>query len=95
MLGARAMALVRLGRFDEAAEWGIKAAARPNAHAHILAIAACSLSLAGRIDEARAYLASIRKALPGYRVGNLLTAMRFAPEGERLFRQGAQRIGME
>ena len=32
MLGARAMALVRLGRFDEAAEWAVKAAARPNAH---------------------------------------------------------------
>ena len=42
MLGARAMALVRLGRFEEAADWGVKAAARPNAHAHILAIAACT-----------------------------------------------------
>ena len=39
MLGARAMALVRLGRFEEAADWAIKAAARPNAHAHIMAIA--------------------------------------------------------
>ena len=28
MLGVRAMALVRLGRFEEAADWGIKAAAR-------------------------------------------------------------------
>ena len=56
MLGARAMALVRLGRFEEAADWGIKAAARPNAHAHILAIAALSLALAGRLDEARAIL---------------------------------------
>jgi tetratricopeptide (TPR) repeat protein len=43
MLGARAMALARIGRFDEAAEWGVKAAARPNAHAHIQAIAAFSL----------------------------------------------------
>ena len=34
MLGARAMAQVRLGRFEEAADWGIKAAARPNAHVH-------------------------------------------------------------
>ena len=47
MLGARAMALVRLGRFEEAADWGVKAAARPNAHAHILAIAAL-LAGAGR-----------------------------------------------
>jgi Flp pilus assembly protein TadD len=88
------MALVRLGRFDEAADWGTKAAARPNAHAHILAIAALSLALAGRLDEARAQLASIRRTLPRYRVDDFLTAMRFAPEGERLFREGAKRIGM-
>src|SRR5262249_52481957 len=39
MLGARAMAHVRLGQFDQAAEWAVKAAARPNAHIIILAIA--------------------------------------------------------
>jgi DNA-binding SARP family transcriptional activator len=93
MLGARAMALVRLGRFEEAADWGVKAAARPNAHAHILAIAAYSLALAGRRDEARAYLASIHKTLPRYRIDDFLTAMQFAPEGERLFREAAKRIG--
>ena len=81
MLGARAMALVRLGRFEEAADWGVKAAARPNAHAHILAIAAYCLALAGRLDEARAHLAAIRKTLPRYRVDDFLTAMQFAPEG--------------
>lgn len=95
MLGARAMALVRLGRFEEAAEWGVKAAARPNAHAHILAIAAFSLALAGRLDEARAHLAAIHKTLPRYGVDDLLTAMQLAPEGEELFREGAKRIGMK
>jgi DNA-binding SARP family transcriptional activator/TolB-like protein/Flp pilus assembly protein TadD len=94
MLGARAMALVRLGQFEEAAAWGIKAAARPNAHAHILAIAALSLALAGRLDEARAYFASIHKMLPHYRVDDFLAAMHLEPEGEKLFRQGARRIGM-
>ena len=94
MLGARAMALVRMGRFEEAAEWGIKAAARPNAHAHIQAIAAFSLALAGRLEEARAYLAAIHTTLPRYRVDDLLVAMRFAPDGEKLFREGAKRIGM-
>jgi tetratricopeptide (TPR) repeat protein len=92
MLGARAMALVRLGRFDEAADWGMKAAARPNAHAHILAIAALSLALAGRLDEARAQLASIRRTLPRYRVDDFLTGMQFAPEGAKLFREGAKRL---
>ena len=93
MLGARAMALVRLGRFDEAADWAIKAAARPNAHAHILAIAAYSLALAGRRDEARGYLAAIHKALPHYRVDDFLTAMHFSPEDGALFRKAAKRIG--
>lgn len=93
MLGARAMALVRLKQFDEAAEWGLKAAARPNAHAHILAIAAYCLALAGRLEEARAQMAAIRKRIPGYRVDDFLTAMQFAPESAELFRQGARRIG--
>ncbi|TMJ04277.1 MAG: tetratricopeptide repeat protein [Alphaproteobacteria bacterium] len=93
ILGARAMALVRLGRFDEAAEAGVTAAARPNAHAHILAIAAFSLALAGRLDEARSQLAAIRRMLPNYRVDDFLATMQFAPEGETLFRGAAKRIG--
>jgi len=92
MLGARAMALVRLKEFDEAADWGVKAAARPNAHAHILAIAAYSLALAGRLDEARSYMTSIHKKLPRYRVDDFLTAMQFAPEDAALFREAAKRI---
>jgi DNA-binding SARP family transcriptional activator/Flp pilus assembly protein TadD len=92
MLGARAMALVRLGRFEEAADWAIKAAARPNAHAHILGIATYSLALAGRRDEARVYLAAIRKTLPHYGVDDFLTAMQFSPEGAALFRKGAKRV---
>ncbi len=95
MLGARAMALVRSGRFEEAAEWGVKAAARPNAHAQILAIAAFSLALAGRLDEARAHLAAIHKTLPRYGIADFLTAMQFAPDGEKLFRDGAKRIGLK
>jgi DNA-binding SARP family transcriptional activator len=94
MLGARAMALVRLGRFDEAADWATRAAARPNAHAQILAIAALSLGLAGRFDEAQAHLAAIRSTLPDYRIDDFLTAMHFAPEGAQLFRDGGRKIGL-
>ncbi|MEO3431849.1 BTAD domain-containing putative transcriptional regulator [Inquilinus sp. CAU 1745] len=95
MLGSRAMALVRLGRMEEAADWGVKAASRPNAHVQIQAIAALSLALAGRLDEARACLAAIRGAHPAYRLSDFLTAMQFAPDGEALFREGARRIGLE
>ena len=94
MLGARAMALARLERFEEAADWGVKAAARPNAHAHIRAIAACCLALAARPDEARAVVASIHKTLPHYRVDDFLAAFRFEPQGVALFRKAAKLIGM-
>ena len=94
MLGARAMALVRLGRFEEAAEWAVKAAARPNAHTHILGIAAYSLALAGSLDEARGYAAAIRKTLPRYGIADFLAAFRFDPQGAGLFRKGARRVGM-
>jgi DNA-binding SARP family transcriptional activator/TolB-like protein len=92
MLGARAMALVRLKQFEEAADWGIRAAARPNAHAHIRAIAAYALALADRLGEARAQIAEIHKRLPAYRVDDFLATMQFAPEGAALFREGAKRI---
>ncbi|WP_245974242.1 tetratricopeptide repeat protein [Bosea caraganae] len=93
MFGARAMALARLGRFAEAAEWSLRAAARPNAHAQIMAIAAYCLALAGRLNEARDYLAAIHRSLPQYGIEDFLTAMRFTPDGERLFRESARRVG--
>jgi DNA-binding SARP family transcriptional activator/Tfp pilus assembly protein PilF len=95
MLGTRAMSLVRLGRFEEAADWARKAAARPNAHTHITAIAAYTLSLAGALDEARVHVATIRKARPHYGIAEFLTAFRFDDQGAALFRQGAARIGMK
>jgi DNA-binding SARP family transcriptional activator/tetratricopeptide (TPR) repeat protein len=94
MLGARAMAHVRLGQFDEAAEWALKAVARPNAHAIILAIAAHCLALAGRTEEGRAFAASIRRTLPHYRVDDFLAAFRFSEDAAALFREGAKRIGL-
>lgn len=95
MLGARAMALVRLGRFEEAAAAAVKAAARPNAHAHIFGIAAFSLALAGLLDEARVHAAAIRRSAPGYTVADFLRAFRFDAEGEARFCEGARRVGMD
>lgn len=94
MLGARAMAHVRLGQFEEAAEWALKAAARPNAHAIILAIAAHCLALAGRLDEARGFAAAIRMTRPDYCADDFIGTFRFEPDAVALFRQGASRIGL-
>jgi DNA-binding SARP family transcriptional activator/TolB-like protein/Tfp pilus assembly protein PilF len=93
MLGARAMALVRLKRFDEAADWAVQAAARPNAHALIHGIAAYSLALAGRADEARAQLAEIRRTRPGFNVEDFLASFHFPPDAAALFRKAAARLG--
>lgn len=94
ILGSRAMALARLGRHDEAADCAVEAASRPNAHAHIRAIAANCLSLAGRLDEGRASAARIHAAVPGYRFDDFATTFRFEPEAKALFREGARRIGL-
>ena len=94
MLGTLAMAHLRLGQFEEAADWAVKAAARPNAHAHILVIAAHCLALAGRVDEAHVLTAQLHKAVPDYRLDDFFSAFRFSPDAVSLFRKGAERIGM-
>jgi len=94
MLATRALALVRLSRFDEAADWAAKAAARPNAHVHVLAIGAHCLALAGRVDAARTITATIHARQPGYRVDDFLTAFRFTGEAEALIRRAATLISL-
>ncbi|MFO1321571.1 MAG: BTAD domain-containing putative transcriptional regulator [Burkholderiales bacterium] len=66
MYGARAMALARLGRFEEAAAAAVKAAARPNAFPHIHALAACCQALAGHPDLGHTHVAAARGAVPRY-----------------------------
>ena len=94
MLATRAMALVRLGQFEEAADWAVKAAGRPNAFPHIHAIAAFTLALAGSLDQARSYAAAARRMSPRYSLAEFLTTFPFDPEGAALFRKGAKLIGM-
>lgn len=93
MLATRALALVRLGRFDEAADWATKAVARPNAHVHVLSIGAHCLALAGRVEPARVIAAQIQQQVPGYRVEDFLSAFRFSADGEALIRRGAKVLG--
>lgn len=94
MLASRAMALMRLGRHEEAADWAMKAAARPNAHVHVVSFAAHSLALAGRLSEARTLTASVRRQRPGYGVDDFLKAFRFDEDAERLMRGIAPRIAL-
>jgi DNA-binding SARP family transcriptional activator/TolB-like protein len=93
MLATKALALMRLGRFNEAAEEAVKAAARHNAHVHIRGIAANALAAAGRIDDARAVIASAQQSVPGYNLEEFLAAFHFAPDMIALFRRNAPLIG--
>jgi DNA-binding SARP family transcriptional activator/TolB-like protein/Flp pilus assembly protein TadD len=93
MLASRALAHVRLGEIEEAVEWALKAIARPNAHAHILAIAAATLSLAGRHEEARALVVRTRERDSSYGLQRFLRAFRLDPDAEALLRKSASAIG--
>jgi DNA-binding SARP family transcriptional activator len=94
MFGSRAISLARLGQYEEAAEWAMKAAARPNAHQHIMAIAALISGLAGRTQDANTYKARILERVPGYAMTDFLAAFRYSPEAEALFKQAGKKVGI-
>jgi tetratricopeptide (TPR) repeat protein len=94
MFGSRAISLARLGQYGEASDWAIKAAARPNAHQHIMAIAAFTLGLDGRMPEANEYKKKIRERVPNYSMADFLAAFRLAPEAADMFKRGAKKVGI-
>lgn len=95
MLSSRAIAMMRLDQFDEAANWLLRASAEPNAHSHIGALAAHCLALAGRVEEARDQVDQVQRRRPGYAIDDLLTAFRLPVTLVTRMRQVAKRIGMD
>jgi DNA-binding SARP family transcriptional activator/TolB-like protein len=94
MLACKALAHARLGQYDEAADWGIKATLRPNAHTHILAITAQCLALADRGDEARAFWARIQQARPEYSMQDFLSSFHFPAKDAETFQSAAMSAGI-
>lgn len=90
MLASRALALARLGRGEEAAEWAMRSVARPNAHVHIRAIAMICLALGGRTGEAREMAAAIRREQPDYGVADFLQAFKMDAQGQAQVHQAAK-----
>jgi TolB-like protein len=68
--GARACALALLGKVGEAGDLAAKAARQPNAHHHLLALAAWCLASAGRHAEAGDCIARVRRARPDYTIAD-------------------------
>ena len=95
MLSVKANCLAQMGRYDEAVDWVVRAARQPNAHHHILAIAAYCTSLADRDDLAREYLGRLRAAQPGYTVSDFFQAFPIRqPEHIELIREGFRKAGI-
>ncbi|NRA35386.1 MAG: tetratricopeptide repeat protein [Polyangiaceae bacterium] len=68
MKACHAVAITNQGAPRDAVEWAIRATQEPNAHFHVLAVAAGCLELAGRSDEARPYVERVMAQHPGYSV---------------------------
>jgi tetratricopeptide (TPR) repeat protein len=94
MLATRAMALVRLARFDEAAGWAVQSVMRPNAFPHIQILAACCQALAGHLDDARNHAAAARLTAPDYSLADFFEAFPFDDDARSVFRRGAKRVGI-
>jgi DNA-binding SARP family transcriptional activator/Flp pilus assembly protein TadD len=92
--GALAMAHARLEHFLDASEWALLAAAQPNAHNIILAIAAHCAALAGRMDEARGLAARLRMREPSYTTADFLATFHFSQDGQRIFLQAGRSLGL-
>jgi TolB-like protein/DNA-binding winged helix-turn-helix (wHTH) protein len=77
MIGVRGFSLAMTGQFDQAADIMAISIRQPNAHYHMIAMAAVCDALAGRVNAARRNLERLQRARPGYGVGDFLRAFLF------------------
>ena len=95
MCTARGFALVRLGRYEEAAEWAIRGSRKPNATVHVHACAALFLAMAGKLDQASCEVAAIRRLRSTYGIGDFFSSFRLVGDESRArVRAAAKQIGM-
>src|SRR5262245_19052613 len=94
MCCARAFALVRLGRYDEAAEWAIRAARKPNAHVQAHALSALILAVAGRLKDALREVDVVHRLRPTYTIDDFLSSYRVQGSEESAYKTAARRIGI-
>jgi len=94
MCCARAFALVRLGKYDEAADWAIRAARKPNAHVQAHALSALILAVAGRLKDALREVDVVRHLRPTYTIDDFLSSYRVVGSETSAYKTAARRIGM-
>jgi DNA-binding SARP family transcriptional activator/TolB-like protein len=94
MCCARAFALVRLGRYEEAAEWANRAARKPNAHVQAHGLSALVLAIAGKLEDASREVGIVRRLRPKYTIDDFFSSYRVVGREERRYRIAARRIGI-
>lgn len=77
MIGVRAFSLTMAGEYDQGARLMAISIRQPNAHHHMVAMAAVCDALAGHQDAARRDLRRLLQARPGYGVTDFLRAFPF------------------
>ena len=91
---ARACALFRLGRYEEAADWALRSGRQPNAHAYARALSALILAAAGHLEDALSEMRLVHNLRPGLSINNVLSSFRLLEDQDRAFRSIAKQIGM-
>jgi len=94
MCAARACALFRLERYEEAADWALKVSQQPNAHAHARAMSALILAGAGRLEESFREVGAVHSLRPDYGIDEFFSSFRLLSDQERTFRSLAKQIDM-
>ena len=96
MLSVRGNCLAQLGRYDEAADWVMRAVRQSNAHHHILAIATYCTSLADRMDIAKDNLDQLLAKRPDYASSDFFQAFPLKrQEHKDLVLEGLRKAGFD
>jgi TolB-like protein len=89
---ARASALLRLGRVEEAAKFAVNVGQEPNATVHARAIAAMTLATAGRMEEAEAEWRRIRSMRPDYNFQQFRDAFHLQDDLKDIYERAAKLV---
>src|SRR5262245_42356410 len=82
---ARACALFRLGRYEEAADWALRVGRQPNAHAYARAMSALILAAAGHLEEAHCGMRLVHNLRPGLSIDDFLSSFPLLEDQGRCF----------
>jgi tetratricopeptide (TPR) repeat protein len=94
MCAARAWALFRLERFEEAGEWALNTIRQPNASLHARALSALVLARVGRLEESLREVDVVRRLRPGYTINDFFSAFHVLADDKPVYLAAAKQIGM-